>query len=95
MEVSDVILKAFRDGQFLQAHQLLLPKTPSSDLDRVLTAELLHLVGKTVDASRLAGRVLQSTRASIDLHARCTSVVAEARWQTGRRKEALELHQIF
>ena len=93
MEVSNVLVKAFRDGRFLQAYQVLLQNAPSSDLEKVLAAELLHLIGKTPEALRLAARVLQSTRASTDLNARCTLLVAEAKWQSGRRKEALELHQ--
>jgi DNA-binding NtrC family response regulator/tetratricopeptide (TPR) repeat protein len=93
MEANDVVGRALREGRFLHAHQVVLKNPPTSDVDRVSAAELLHLVGKTHEAARIAARLSQSGRLPDDLHARCALIIAEAKWQVGKLKEALELYR--
>ena len=93
MEISDPATRAVREGRLTQAHDLVHQNAPVSDVDKVLSAELLQMLGNTHDASRVASRLLQSTRVTTELKARCALVVAETRWQSGKLKEALDLYQ--
>jgi DNA-binding NtrC family response regulator len=93
MEVNDAAVSAFRQGLFRRAHETLTRQETASVANSLLCAETFQFLGQTVETSRIIARLMRSGGLDSRQSARCTALLADAKWYDGNLPGALDLYR--
>ena len=86
------VTQAYRQGNFTVAYNALTSSPATGDLEAVLTAELLNYLGRSDEAQRAVTRLMRSGKLPKPLQCRCTSVLADEQWYSGKAESAVSLY---
>ena len=94
MELNGSAARAYREGRLLDSHDILRQLPTMNDVEAVLAAELLNLLGRSNEAQAAAHRLVGTNRLPAGLLARSTAVLADCKWYGGDLSAGLELYTL-